>query len=383
MLQQLESDSYALPHTLRKELPVQPLATDRMAVILNQNANKVNDRVRRRLAGLVPSADLYYSRSLEEAEGFARHIVQAGYGTVVSGGGDGTLVNIVNQVCHYVDEANEWRMQRARHFGEPQALLQYPEFGVLKLGTGNGLSHVVGASNPAKDLHKLMSGPRHPAIEVDLIECEGTKFMFGGIGYDARILNDYIHLKQWAAKSKYLKRLSATAAGYLLAVCGRSVPDFLRNGFTQNVRVTSEGDNCYYMDSRRGDRAISVPRGTVLFEGPAGVVSVGTSPYFGFGFTMFPFAGTMPGLMNLRIATMGPLEALSHLPSLWNGNLRSPSILDFMCDKVKVETDKPVCYQHSGDGQGKRDVLNFAMSNKPLKLVDYYGHPFQNSVPRQ
>ncbi len=378
MLQPFETSTYAFPSLARRaELPTQNLATERVAVMLNHNANRVNDRLHRRLKNLVPASDLFYSHSLEEAEEFARHIVQAGYGTIISGGGDGTLVNIVNQVCRYIDEANDWRLQRARHFGEAQALLPYPEFGVLKLGTGNGLSSVVGASNAAKDLQKIFSGPRNRAIEVDLIECEGDRFVFGGIGYDARVLNDYINFKHSLARFPRLKKFSGSAAAYLAAVVTRTVPDMLKNGFTVPVRVTNTGDDCYYMDPRRGDRAIKMAKGAVLFEGNAGVVSAGTSPYFGFGFTMYPFAGTTPGMMNVRIATMGPIETLSHLPSLWKGHLRSPTILDFKCTSVKIESSKAVCYQHSGDGQGKREVLEMKVSDRPLKLVDYRGSAFQ------
>lgn len=357
-------------------LPQQPLAIDRLAVVLNHNANKVNDRVAKKLRSLLPaSTDFYYSHSLEEAESFARQIVHKGYGTVISGGGDGTLTNLINQVCRYIDEANERRVQRARSFGEIQPLLPYPEFGLLKLGTGNGLSSVVGAKNPREDLHKLITGPRHRPIEVDMLECEGQKFFFGGIGYDARILNDYIALKKWAARSPYMKRLSATAAGYLMATISRSVPAFLRDGYTQEVRVVNTGDDCYFMDPRRGDRAVKVEKGAVLFEGHAGLVGAGTSPFFGFGFKVFPFAGMMPGFMNLRIATTAPLDVLANLPAVWRGQFRTPTILDFCATSVRIECKEPSPYQHSGDGQGLRQELNFKVAAQPVKLVDYHGMP--------
>lgn len=357
-------------------LPVQALAIDRLAVVLNHNANKVNERMAKKLRSLLPTTtDFYYSHTLEEAEAFARQIVHKGYGTVISGGGDGTLTNVINQVCHYIDEANERRAQRARSFGEIQPLLQYPEFGLLKLGTGNGLSSVVGASNPREDLHKLLTGPRHRPLEVDMIECDGQKFFFGGIGYDARVLNDYVALKKWAAKSPMMKRLAASPVGYLMAALGRSVPGFLKHGHTQEVRVINTGDDCYFMDPRRGDRAVRIEKGAVLFEGHAGLVGAGTSPFFGFGFKAFPFAGMMPGFMNLRIATTAPLDIVANLPKVWTGHHRTETILDFSAQSFRIECVKPSPYQHSGDGQGLRDVLEFRVAPKAVKLVDYHGSP--------
>ncbi|MCC6811602.1 MAG: hypothetical protein IT381_29495 [Deltaproteobacteria bacterium] len=354
-------------------LPYAPVATERIAVILNKNAKQVDDKVAKRLGRLVPASDFYFSHTLEEAEAFARQVVQRGYGTILCGGGDGTLVNVMNHVFRYVDEANDWRLQRARHFGERQPLLPYPEFGVLKLGTGNGLSSVVGATKPAEDLQKVLSGPRHSAVNIDLIESEGQRFFFAGMGYDARILNDYNAMKEWAQNKKTMKKLTATAAGYLMAILGKSVPTFMRDGFAQNVRVTNQGDDAYFMDPRRGDRAMPLKHGQVLYEGPAALVGCGTTPFYGFGFKIYPFAGVRPGMMNLRIATCNPFKPLLNLPSLWKGHWRSQEVLDFLVTKVKVEMEKPMPYQHSGDGQGSRDNITFQISERPLKVVDYRG----------
>ena len=123
----------------------------------------------------------------------------------------------------------------------------------------------------------------------------------------------------------------------------------------------------------RCDRAVAIKPGQVIYEGPAGIVGVGTAPFYGFGFTMFPFAGIRPGMMQLRIGTCGPVKILSHLPSLWTGTWRDPEVLDLLCTKVKVEAKTSVPYQHSGDGQGDRKELIFQVSDRPLKLVDYRG----------
>jgi diacylglycerol kinase family enzyme len=361
------------PQSRDINLPYAPVATERVAVIVNKNAKQVDDAVAKRLAGLIPQADFFYSHTLEDAEAFARQVVQRGYGTVMCGGGDGTLVNIVNHVFRYVDEANEWRMQRARHFGETQPLLPYPEFGILKLGTGNGLAAVVGAKQATLDLQTMLSGERHPTINLDLIESEGSKFFFAGMGYDARVLNDYIAVKKWAAKSSILKKIAGSVAGYLMAALSRTVPHMLRHGFNAQVKVINTGKDGWFLDPRRGDRAIPIKEGQVVYEGPAGLVGVGTAPYYGFGFKIYPFAGIRPGYMNLRLATCAPLKALAHLPGLWRGTWRDPEVLDFLVSSVRIESKDPLPFQHSGDGQGQRTSVEFKIADRPLKLVDYSG----------
>ena len=65
----------------------------RSAFLLNQNARQVNDKMVKQLLEVVPQGDLFLSKSLEEAERFVQTIVDRGYGTVFTGGGDGTVVS--------------------------------------------------------------------------------------------------------------------------------------------------------------------------------------------------------------------------------------------------------------------------------------------------
>ena len=66
-------------------------------------------------------------------------LVARGYGTVLTGGGDGTFTVMVTEVVH-----------EARRCGKP-----LPRFGLLKLGTGNSLAWVVGAQGA--DKHELQA----------------------------------------------------------------------------------------------------------------------------------------------------------------------------------------------------------------------------------
>src|SRR6266566_1408627 len=69
---------------------------ERVAVLLNANAGAVTDRLRRELENFVPPEDIFYSRTLEDARGIARTVLERGYATVLTGGGDGTFVAYVN-----------------------------------------------------------------------------------------------------------------------------------------------------------------------------------------------------------------------------------------------------------------------------------------------
>ena len=69
-----------------------------IAVLLNANAKQVNGRVRRELSGVVPDEHLFFSKDLGDARRIADTVIGRGYGTVFTGGGDGTFVSWVNHI---------------------------------------------------------------------------------------------------------------------------------------------------------------------------------------------------------------------------------------------------------------------------------------------
>ena len=103
---------------------------DRVAVVINGNAKDVTRELVDILDQIVASGDLFVSRSLEEGREIARDIVARGYQTVLTGGGDGTFSQMVTAV-----------VRGCREQGRP-----LPRFGLLRLGTGNSLAWVLGAS---------------------------------------------------------------------------------------------------------------------------------------------------------------------------------------------------------------------------------------------
>lgn len=325
----------------------------RSAFVLNTNARAVNDRVAEQLAAVVPAGDLFLSRTLDDCDAFARTIARRGYGRVFTGGGDGTLVATVKLL-----------KKATQQQGVPM-----PQVGVLKLGTGNAMARALGAGRPLVDAgHVVAQGEASP-VRMDLIETdEGVSTPFAGMGYDGEILNDYVWLKR-NASTPFTKALAESVVGYLGAMAFRTVPRELTES-PAKIRITSNHEAIKMV--RRGDVDVEerIPAGSVLFEGCASTTSVSTIPYYGFGFTMFPFAGRVPGHMQLRVTALSIPTILANLwPAIWKGTFRHPDLLDFLVKDVVVESDKPLPLQVGGDAAGHRQRATFKVAAQPLEMV--------------
>jgi diacylglycerol kinase family enzyme len=328
--------------------------SQRAAFLLNRNARSVTDRLVDRLAAVVPAGDLFLSKTLEDASVFARAIARRGYGQVFLGGGDGTLVTTMNLLrSHAAAEG-----------------LCMPSLGVLKLGTGNAMARALGALQPLGDVqHILQKGPARQ-LPVDFVETEdGVLTPFAGMGYDGRVLNDYVWLKDRAHGSPATRALAESVGGYLGAMLFRSVPKELGAPAT-TLRITSREDAFFLRPTEGGDVEERIPAGTCLFEGNAATVCVGSIPFFGFGFTMFPFAMKKPGYVQLRIVGAPIPSILANLyPKVWKGTWRHPRLLDFHVRNVEVESDRPLPYQIGGDARGEQTKLKFRVSEQPVDMT--------------
>ena len=68
---------------------IPPPPRERIAVVVNGNAKSVNDEVISTLDQILMGGDLFVSHRLEDSRDIARTLVDRGYGTVLTGGGDG------------------------------------------------------------------------------------------------------------------------------------------------------------------------------------------------------------------------------------------------------------------------------------------------------
>jgi diacylglycerol kinase family enzyme len=139
-------------------------------------------------------------------------------------------------------------------------------------------------------------------------------------------------------------------------------------GRNVRVRLTTVGDQAF----RLGENGVVqeyVPSGETLFEGPLNVLMFGTTPYFGYGLKILPFASRYPSMFQVRVAHMHVMRALSILPSIWKGSYFGPLISDFAVEKVRLSFERPVPYQVGGDAAGMRKDITLSVTAQPVRII--------------
>lgn len=330
-------------------------------MVVNGNAKSVTDEVIETLDQILDSGDLFVSRRVEDSERIAQTLVDRGYGTILTGGGDGTFTVVVTSVVN-----------EARRRGAP-----LPRFGLLRLGTGNSLAWVLGASNApagrglAVDLQRLRAeaGSRN----LRLVEAEGVLSPFCGFGIDAVMLRDYNEVKAMLARGP-LRRWAPGPVAYTVAAITRTIPAFVVRR-TPHCRVINEGSDAFRVGEKGSIIGAPIPRGGVLYEGPARIVALSTIPYYGFGFRMFPYAEDRPDRMQLRISTVHPFTFVRHFSEIWRGEYDDLEIIfDYFVDDVSIEMDPPTSFQIGGDVRGERQRVRMKLT-EPIRIVDFYAPP--------
>ena len=330
--------------------PLYRLPDERYAVLLNANAGRVTERLTAAIRGVVPPERVHLTQSPEHAREVLERCVADDIHTIFAGGGDGTIVGVINALAE---------IRRTHDF--------VPEVGVLRLGTGNALAHWLGSGRPVADLAGWRSGAVHRSLPVQMVEAEGTLFPFGGLGYDAAVLNDYNRLKK-AARGRWWKPLTFGLAGYLLAAFTRTIPNFVMRD-APRVRLTNLGRPAVRLDEQGRAMGAPIPTGGVLYEGPAGVVGCATTPMYGYGMRMFPWAAARAGRFQLRVLDMSAVSAAANLAPAWRGNLVHPGRHDFHVDRVRAVFDGAMPYQVGGEAQGYRRELVFSLAEHSVRLV--------------
>ena len=319
--------------------------------MLNRNAKKVTGKVEELSGELVAPEDLFLSTSAEHSEEIARILVERGYETVFAGGGDGTVMHIINQLAHY-------------------PLGQQPVIGILKLGTGNAMARMVSSGNLTGDLKTYIRSATRETIPISLVETEGVRCPFTGVGVDAEVLNDYRFAKDnWGGS--FMKPIMQSVGGYFFAFFMRTVPRrtaeaILRN--RPNVRVTVKKGTCHRL-GEEGRLLDEYGAGDLIYEGPLTIALAGTVPFYGYGMKILPFATDDPNRMHLRVSDIGTGHALAVLPRIWRGEVASDKIHDFLAEEIEISLDKEVPFQIGGDAKGIRDHVTFKTIPNCVRLL--------------
>ena len=336
-------------------------AMQRIAVVVNGRAKSVNEEVISTLDRLMAGGDLFVSKSLSDARDIARLIILRGYHTVLTGGGDGTFTVMVTEVVH-----------EARRRSAP-----VPRFGLLKLGTGNALAWVVGASSTGTrdlqaDVNRLMTDAGSRPIH--LVEVEGWIAPFCGLGVDATMLGDYAKTRAVLARTP-LARLSSGLVSYGIAAITRTIPGSVF-GPMPHVRVINRGGEAFKIGAKGSRVGGAYGPGDTIYEGPARIAAISTIPFYGFGFRVFPYANERQDRMHLRVSTMTASPFIRNFKAIWRGEYESNEYLfDYLVESVEIEVDPSTALQVGGDYMGERSRVEASITSEPIRLVDFYSPP--------
>jgi diacylglycerol kinase family enzyme len=339
---------------------VSDIHRDRVAVVINGNAKDVTSELVDVLDQIIASGDLFVSRSLEEGREIATEIAARGYQTVLTGGGDGTFSQMVTAVVRACDD-----------LGHPR-----PRFGLLRLGTGNALAWVLGAQKHHRgvvaDLARLRREGGHR--DLRLLEVEGTLAPFAGVGVDALALRHFNEVRDAIAKVPVLRRFGRGRFSYFIAIAGRTLPEVLVRSHT-HMRVINEGEDAYRLGPSGQPEGEPIRRGEVLFEGLARAVTFASIPYWGFGSRIFPFAEDREDRFNLRVVNLESVDVALHIHQIWNGTYRTPRLVDFLVDAVRIESAEVLPLQIGGDAAGTTRSVRARLYPDPIAVVDFYAPP--------
>jgi len=359
-----------------ERLPVHHKTSERVAVLLNANAKSVSEKLRRELEAFVPADDLFFSRTFEEARSIARTVLSRGYRTVLTGGGDGTFVGFANCIMDAAERPESFSLSSGgAALRLAPASLPIPRFGVLKLGTGNAVAGLSGASGRrvgvVEDILRARSGEASHTQLLHLLSVDGKRAPFAGCGIDAKLLNDYCDLKKKLAGGPFAFA-GAGGLGYFCSVTGKTIPHYAFSRGTPQIEVINLGGPCQQVgpDGQPVGRAIA--HGEILYKGACKMAAAGTVPFYGFGFTMFPHALRSPGRFQLRVTAIGVPKILANLRKIWKGGTPA-GVLDFHCDKVLIRWGREMPLQVGGDAEGYRKEVVIEMADRPVELLDFRG----------
>ena len=336
------------------------LAAERVAVVVNGNAKQVTEELVQMLDQIVQSGDLFVSRSLEEGHDIAGRIVERCYPVVLTGGGDGTFVQMVTWITRDAEA-------RGR---EP------PRFGLLKLGTGNSLAWVLGAGNTRSGVLADLARVRHSAGHntLRLIEVQGMLTPFAGAGADALGLRHFHQVRNAMRKIPWVGRYGTGAFSYAVSVPLLTAPEALLRPKV-GVRIVNKGAPAERIGVDGQPVGPAIEPGDVVFEGACLATLVSTIPYWGFGARVFPFAGDRNDRFCLRILDVSPAQIAANLRSVWRGTFRHPRLMDYHVDDILLDFDRPTATEIGGDPAAMVQTMRARLYPKPINVVDYYAPP--------
>ncbi len=326
----------------------------RFAVLLNANAKRWTGDLHEAVSRWVTSRDLFLTTDFRQAEKTVDRLIKEGYTAIFTGGGDGTIMYLLNAVEQRIRDGMVKREDA-------------PYVGVLRMGTGNAIASYLGSQNIVDDLRLLSQGSPLSVYSVKMVEGDEGLFPFAGFGWDAMIVNDYETIKD-TVRDTALENYVTGLGGYAAAVMTRTIPTAVKTPAVP-IRMTNVsgtalrvGDNNEIIDE--------LGPGEILFEGPARVFGVGSIPNWGFDIRMFPHCHLDPDRFELRIYDGSVRWIIANLPRFWRGELQQGHHWDYLATDVRCELlGEPLQYQVSGDGRGFQTDVTWKIAEYPAQLA--------------
>lgn len=319
----------------------------RVGVMLNANAGRVRRSTVRAIRAACPDATIFWTRSFEEAVDAVEAAIESGIGTLFAGGGDGTIIDLANRLIEYENT---------------------PQLGILKLGTGNALASWVGSRPIPEDLQAWSDGEAYHRRGLRFVRDAETHFPFGGMGWDAAILNDYKWIKAHLDGTPFAAKVYHLPA-YLAAAFGRTAPRLAMERSPPMVTIEVLRGEAWRVD-RAGIRIGQVRSvGEVLYSGPAHITAFGSTPFYGYAMRMLPHAELLDTHFTIRVSVLSIPQTINNLPGIWTGEYEDDSLYDFVAESVYVRYSTEVPYQVGGDAAGMRRDLVLELSPRRLPVV--------------
>lgn len=326
----------------------------RYAVLLNARAKQWNGAMHQSILRYVSAQDLFLTDTFTQAKRTVERLLQADYDAIFTGGGDGTIMFLVNAIEEAIQAG---KLERA----------DAPPIGVLKLGTGNALANYLGAGEVLDDLRALRSGAHLKVHDVAMLEGDDGLFPFCGLGLDADIVNDYSKVKD-VVRDTSLEGAIAGLPGYWAAILTQTVPRAVRQK-PPILTIRNVGERAARI---RWDGTIveELGAGEVLYRGPASICGGSTVPYWGAGVRMFPNADRDPTMFQLRAWHGDVLPLLVNLKDFWRGKFREEDIEDFLVSQVEISIEGAAMnYQIGGDAAGQTHAVNWKIAPHTVQLA--------------
>ncbi len=356
----------------------------RVAVVVNESARRGSGQVASVARRELPGARILLSRSLAELSDFAAELVADPPDLVLSAGGDGTAIALLNALraasVRGATDAAHGKAPRPRDGALAPARPRSqrprlgPPIGTLKLGTGNAWANVTGAphwKNALALVRSLIVADVAPPVRAfDLVEVEGKVAHFTGTGWDAELVDDFHAQKRGPGVLPPGRRHGLL--GYLHGLLTRTVPRNLATPQAE-VEIVNTGADAMTLDDEGRPVRLVGPSGAgeVLYSGPTSVCGIGTTPEWGFGFRAFPFAGVSEGRFHLRNYNAKALEGLLSSPKLWRGVHPLPKMDTWLLTRARLRFSREVPFQMGGDLLGHRDVIEYGIAPEHVAIVDW------------